>query len=54
MAGSKTRKEDGIRSVANGHAIFGRGEPPYTSAVGEFAGGGSIRVLWMRDLADAN
>ncbi len=26
--------------------------PPYTSAVGEFAGGGSISALWMRDLAD--
>ncbi len=26
--------------------------PPYTSAVGEFAGDGSVNVLWMRDLAD--
>ncbi len=27
--------------------------PPYTPTVREFAGGISISVLWMRDLADA-
>ncbi len=27
--------------------------PPYTFAVCKFAGGGSISVLWMRDLVDA-
>ncbi len=31
---------------------LGHANPPYTSAVREFAGGGSISVLWMRDLAD--
>ncbi len=27
VTGSKTHKEDGVRSVANGHAIFSPGEP---------------------------
>ncbi len=32
---------------------MGQENPPYTSAVREFAGGGSIRVLRVRDLTDA-
>ncbi len=49
VAGSQARKEDRVRSVVSSHAIFEPGEP----AVHEFAGGGSISVLRMRDLAGA-
>ncbi len=44
VAGSKARQEGSAHSFANGHATFGYGQP---------TGGGSMSVLWMRDLADA-
>ncbi len=49
LAGSQAHKGDRVRSVASGHAILG----PYTSAVLEFVGGGSVSVLRMRDLTEA-
>ncbi len=50
LAGSQARKEDRVRSVASGRGILGPGE---TSTVLGFAGGGSVNVLRMRDLAEA-
>ncbi len=46
MTGSKARKEDRIRKIANGFAVFRPGEP----AVREFASGGSISVGRIRNL----
>ncbi len=43
VTGWKVRKEDRVQD-----------NPPCTSAVRELAGGGSISVLQMRDLADAS
>ncbi len=53
VAGSQARQEDRVRSVAGSRAILGPGEPPYTSAVLGFVGGGSVNVLRMKDLAEA-
>ncbi len=42
VAGSEALEEDRVRSVASGHKPFDQESPPYTSAVREFTGGGSI------------
>ncbi len=41
LTGSKVRKEECIRSIANGHAIFGPGE----TAI-RYGGGSASTALW--------
>ncbi len=50
-AGSQALKEDRVRSVAV--QFLDQENPPYTSTVLGFVGGGSANVLRMRDLAEA-
>ncbi len=46
VAGSQARQEDRVLRLDQEN-------PPYTSTVLEFVGGGSVNVLRMRDLAEA-
>ncbi len=52
VAGSQARQEDRVRSVVAVQSLD-QENPPYTSAVLGFVGGGSVNVLRMRDLAEA-
>ncbi len=53
VAGSEARERTVSARLLVAMQFLDQGNPPYTSAVREFAGGGSISVLPMRDLADA-
>ncbi len=49
VAGSEARKEDRVRLAMQS---LDQETPPHISAVLEFVGGGSVSVLWIRDLVE--
>ncbi len=53
VGGSQARKETASARLLVAMQSLDQDNPPYTSAVLEFVGGGSISVLRMRDLAEA-
>ncbi len=53
VAGSQARKETASVRFLVVMQSSDQENPPYTSAVLEFVGGGSVNVLRMRDLAEA-
>ncbi len=53
LASANTLSGPVVRTLSDGEELPNMFCPPYTSAVLEFVGGGSISVLRMRDLVEA-